>query len=745
MSTDKIGRYIIKAELGRGGMSTVFHAYDPSFERDVAIKVLPAAFLHDPQFRARFDREAKMIANLEHPAIVPVYDFGEQDGLPYIVMRYMAGGSLADRLNKGALSFEETSRIISRLAPALDAAHARGIIHRDLKPGNILFDQYSNAFLSDFGIARLTESSATLITGESIVGTPAYMSPEQVQSNKTIDRHSDIYAMGVLTFQMLTGQAPYQAETPAKVMMMHLLEPVPTILDKKTDLPEGAEQIISRSMAKEPADRYSTTAELGAALEALVYGSQAEIQIQPVAPRGLSTSGGATVVSKPPQKQSSVPQSAFADKSQVTSPGLSGGQSVATTQPTRRTLTLPLVLIILLLVGGIGAMSVFIFSGRQGSSFPLLGAVQASVTSAPTNTPTPLTQTTAPQPTSTIPALMLDTPSAEPSPTPMATPSPTITATSQPTTLVLGGADKLAFLSGSNVWAANLDGSELVQLTDDGANKTSLQWTPDGQALIYVSGKCVQMVSLEGATIENLTCINYIDSLKSFDISPDGKQTAITVDNQLYIVPFDMARLKEATTRSDLTEMAECKDFAPYQKNPVTQVRWSKDGTTVAAKLMADVGGQRGNIVQLFKVDYCAPNPRPIDNFPPPRFTMSGYNKNPFILNFGWDGVVLFALNNYVRNDGFGDMYLYNSEIHKVDEKVNPVNNICCYRDPHFSPDGSYLLFSFQNLNEGTGSKTWLYYIPVASIGTGASYEPLPLPPIDDPRESPWPVLRPAK
>ena len=154
MPTEKFGRYEIKGELGRGGMASVFHAYDPRFERDVAIKVLPREFLHDPQFRARFEREAKMVALLEHPAIVPVYDFGEEEGQPYIVMRYMSGGSLADKVKEGSLPVNEVVKMISRLAPALDAAHSRGIIHRDLKPGNILYDQYGNAFLSDFGIAR---------------------------------------------------------------------------------------------------------------------------------------------------------------------------------------------------------------------------------------------------------------------------------------------------------------------------------------------------------------------------------------------------------------------------------------------------------------------------------------------------------------------------------------------------------------------------------------------------------------
>src|SRR3990172_5611229 len=267
MSTLKFGRYGIKSELGRGGMATVFHAYDPSFERDVAIKVVPPGFLHDPQLRTRFEREAKMIASLEHPSIVPVYDFGDEEGQPYIVMRYMSGGSLAERLAKESLSLEETSRIISRLAQALDAAHARGIIHRDLKPGNVLFDQYGNAFLSDFGIARISQQEGATLTGSAIVGTPTYMSPEQVQGDKAIDRRSDVYALGVMVYQMLTGRAPYQADTPAKVMLMHLLEPVPHILNTNADLPDGCDRIIRRAMAKDPEDRYATSGELSSDLE----------------------------------------------------------------------------------------------------------------------------------------------------------------------------------------------------------------------------------------------------------------------------------------------------------------------------------------------------------------------------------------------------------------------------------------------------------------------------------------------
>src|SRR3972149_759574 len=161
MSVERFGRYEIKAELGRGGMATVYHAFDPRFKRDVALKVLPREFLHDPTFRARFEHEAHIIATLEHSAIVPVHDFGEEEGQPYLVMRFLTGGSLLERMKRGPLSLTETAAIFARIASALDEAHRRGIVHRDLKPGNILFDGPGEAYLSDFGIAKLVEGTST--------------------------------------------------------------------------------------------------------------------------------------------------------------------------------------------------------------------------------------------------------------------------------------------------------------------------------------------------------------------------------------------------------------------------------------------------------------------------------------------------------------------------------------------------------------------------------------------------------
>jgi serine/threonine protein kinase len=183
---DKIGRYLVSRQLGRGGFAVVYLANDPFVKRQVAVKVLPAQFTDTPEMRARFQQEAEIIAALEHPAIVPIYDYGDHQGQPYIVMRHMAGGSLAERIQQGAISVHESAKILERISSALDRAHHQGIIHRDLKPGNILFDQFGDAYLSDFGIARLTEASLKL-TGGGIIGTPAYMSPEQIYGDRPID------------------------------------------------------------------------------------------------------------------------------------------------------------------------------------------------------------------------------------------------------------------------------------------------------------------------------------------------------------------------------------------------------------------------------------------------------------------------------------------------------------------------------------------------------------------------------
>lgn len=295
MIPNKIGRYEIKSQIGQGGMATVFLAFDPDMHREVAIKVLPREFLNDPTFRARFRREARVIASLDHPAILPVYDFGEDDGLLFFVMPLMSGGSLADQLKHGPLSISDTIKLLARIGPALDYAHQKGVIHRDLKPGNILFDRFGNAFLADFGIAHLEQGSATL-TGGNIIGTPAYMSPEQARATQELDGRTDIYALGVMLFEMLTGQTPYKADTGVGIVLMHITEPVPHVLDIKPDLPSDFEHVIMRAMAKDRDERFSTANDLSSAVSFVANGTPLP---QDFMPQSSITSAIASSTSRP--------------------------------------------------------------------------------------------------------------------------------------------------------------------------------------------------------------------------------------------------------------------------------------------------------------------------------------------------------------------------------------------------------------------------------------------------------------
>jgi len=262
-----IGRYEVVRELGKGGMAVVYLATDPYMKRQVAIKVLPHQFTHDPQFRVRFQREAEFIAALEHGSIVPVYDFGEHEDQPYIVMRYLPGGTLRDRLTNGALPISEITPIFQSIASALDYAHKKGVIHRDIKPGNILFDSEGKANLSDFGIAKLQEASAAFTGTGDLIGTPNYVSPEQAMGEKHIDGRADIYSMGVVLFECLTGELPFKADTPMGVAIAHIQSPIPSLLDRNPDLPPAFEEIIRKALDKKPKNRFENTTALAQAIQ----------------------------------------------------------------------------------------------------------------------------------------------------------------------------------------------------------------------------------------------------------------------------------------------------------------------------------------------------------------------------------------------------------------------------------------------------------------------------------------------
>jgi tRNA A-37 threonylcarbamoyl transferase component Bud32 len=268
-----LGAYRIIEQVGRGGMATVYKAYHAAMDRYVAIKVLPRQLAENPEFTGRFRREARTIANLEHPHILPVYDSGESDGVTYLVMRYLEAGTLKDRMDEGPLTLAQVDRYFSQLADGLGYAHRKGVIHRDLKPSNALVDAQDNLFLTDFGIAKLLEDGATKFTATGgVIGTPTYMSPEQGQG-RPVDQRSDIYSLGVVLYEMVTGKVPYEAETPLAVLMQHIQDPLPLPSKVKPDVSPAVEQVILKALAKSPDDRYPSATEFLEAWKAALAGS----------------------------------------------------------------------------------------------------------------------------------------------------------------------------------------------------------------------------------------------------------------------------------------------------------------------------------------------------------------------------------------------------------------------------------------------------------------------------------------
>ncbi|MEW5871582.1 MAG: protein kinase [Chloroflexota bacterium] len=258
MIGNRLGPYEILEEVGRGGMATVYRARQPRVERDVAVKVIRKSIADNEQAVQRFQREARLIARLEHPHILPVYDFDGGYDPPYIVMRYLEGGTLKEVLQQRQLPAPEVLFLLNQVASALDYAHRQGIIHRDVKPSNIMIDRDGNAIVSDFGIARIVVEESTITGSGEAVGTPDYMSPEQARGLRDVDQRTDIYSLGIMAFQMLAGQLPYTADSPVGILIQHIQQPVPDVRHFNPDLPEAVGPVLKQAMAKNPQERYET-------------------------------------------------------------------------------------------------------------------------------------------------------------------------------------------------------------------------------------------------------------------------------------------------------------------------------------------------------------------------------------------------------------------------------------------------------------------------------------------------------
>src|SRR5262245_44865882 len=268
---NQIGKYVVVRELGRGGMGVVYEARDPALDRPVALKLVNEQ--SDPK---RFLVEAKAAAKVIHPNLVPIFDLGQHEGRPFLVMELIHGMTAAEFLaNRGVLRWKTATRIVAAACRGLAAVHEAGLIHRDIKPSNLLISKAGVVKVADFGLARMVAAGGPSLTGDQIVGTPHYMSPEQCLG-EAVDARSDVYALGVTYYVLLTGRPPYHAERDLQILFAQCNDPVPNPRTVVPTVPATCAEVIGKAMAKRPADRYQTAREMLAALEPILAADRTE-------------------------------------------------------------------------------------------------------------------------------------------------------------------------------------------------------------------------------------------------------------------------------------------------------------------------------------------------------------------------------------------------------------------------------------------------------------------------------------
>jgi serine/threonine protein kinase len=278
---EEIGPYRIVDRLGSGGMAIVYKAHQPRLDRHVALKVLHAMFMQDENFLSRFEREARIVARLDHPGIVPIYDYDEHNGQPYLVMKFVEGETLKQVLRGSPLASAAILRILMPVASALDYAHGQGILHRDVKPSNILIDERGQAHLTDFGLARLVKAGESTMSAEVMLGTPHYISPEQAQGGIDLGPGTDVYSLGIVLYEMVTGQVPFAGETSYAIIHHHIYMPPPAPRSINPNISPEVERVLLRALAKNPEERYATPGELIEDYRRAVSGEPVQAQPPP--------------------------------------------------------------------------------------------------------------------------------------------------------------------------------------------------------------------------------------------------------------------------------------------------------------------------------------------------------------------------------------------------------------------------------------------------------------------------------
>jgi len=491
------------------------------------------------------------------------------------------------------------------------------------------------------------------------------------------------------------------------VAIKHITDPVPQILLANPNLPPAVEEIIQIAMAKSKDDRFSTAVEMVEALRA-------------------AGSGGGNAQLRTRTMKAAAPKTVMAG-TKVSGKAKKKGFNVWA------------VIVPVLLLAMIG-WGYFIF-GRNNSP---------AVTEAPETTATSAPATATSEP---VIAATDDTSAVVPlTEVPTDTPVPVTDTPSAPAVPELGGADMIALVANNEIWLMNVDGTDPKQVTFDGASKSDLQWI-DHDRLIFISGKTVKYYTVSTDTVETLTNFNSEASLDGFRVSHDGKQVMISMSNEIFVVPFDIDFLKTVTTRNPLIRN-EASCILPTPKTEaalrVQETRWSADDKLVAWLYKGnDPLNKSLQAEQVLVLDISACKPELISKesgaFPGLYFTPEGYVANE-LPDFDWDGKTLFSFNTARRNDGWGEFYLFNYITNKP-TWLHPVNNSCCYRDIRFSPDGSYVLFAFQDQGLGSSAPSLLYYIEAGLLEAGGKPTLIQLPEgfFKNAKESPQPAWRPVE
>ena len=606
-----INGYEILSQVGQGGMATVFLARQQSMDRNVALKFLPKQFMNDDTYLQRFEQEVKIVSQLEHRNIVPVYDYGEHEGQPYIAMRYMPAGSVDDLQRQGLIPTSRVLNIIEQIAPALDYAHSKDILHRDLKPSNILLDDGGGAFITDFGIARILSEQGTAITTQGVVGTPSYMSPEQAQAHK-LDGRSDVYSLGVMLFEMITGRRPFESDTPYSIAVMQVTTPPPSPRDYNEAVTSAIETVILKALRKKPEKRYDNATELATALKLAIERPHSTHDTEPRMPPAFKQSTEPIAPPEPQQfvrpiVQPSYPQGGTSQASQPVSRGVSHSVSypVRPVKPKSKGSNMVMgiavggILGCALLAGIIIIFTLAVGSLSNGSPTLATSTPTESESGTPVDEPTTATPQTSRTPIAvnatltaaqfTLQALDLETDSTL---TSVALTRAVTTPTSIPEfvpvgvrgtpTLQPGLEDvigKIVYFdqrfdandkSSFEVVSLNIDTWIDTQLTSDLSDNTYPHPSPDGRWITFQSDRDgdfdIYVVNIVGGQLRKITDNNVWDRLPSW--SPDSEWIVYSSDTR-GDGTFDLYRIRVDGSNNEII-------YSDGRRN--SHVRYSPDG-----------------------------------------------------------------------------------------------------------------------------------------------------------------------